>query len=126
MLTLMETIKLQGDSINKWCVSGHANSTITGAFFQNGTAIDIQSFTAEQITRINNCLNPNATYASFGCYVGNNITGLNAMVNSFTNLSSASGYTGQVTPGDSVSSWLTIILDWWEGKNHWFTTKFSE
>ena len=33
MVVAMETIKIQGDSIKKWCVSGHANGSITGAFF---------------------------------------------------------------------------------------------
>ena len=126
MVVSMETIKIQGDSIKKWCVSGHANGSITGAFFLDKTAIDINQFTQEQINRANNCLAPNATYASFGCYVGTNEIGLSNMVSSFSNLSSASGYTGKVSPGDGVILWLNIILDWYDGRHRWFTTKFAE
>ena len=125
MVQAMETIATQGDTIKHWGISGHGNNGTTGAYAQNGVNVGISSFTQAQINRANACLATNAEYTSYACQVGLNEAGLANMANSFTNLSTASGFTGTLGPGTGETL-LDVILNWWNGTPTWFTSKLAE
>ena len=125
MVQSMETIVAQGDTISNWGISGHGNSNTTGAYAQGGTNVGISSFSQEQIDRANACLATNAEYTSYACQVGLNEAGLANMASSFSNLSTASGFTGTLGPGTGVTL-MDAILNWWNGNPSWFNTKFAE
>ena len=127
LIAKAQQITSNGDKITLFGVSGHANSTFTGASTQAGLSdpsqnINIQNFTQDQISSLKGTLSTNAEYASYGCQVGQNQTGLKAVADAL-GIQNASGYTGYMPSGPNDQSLLDIIISFFTGGSSWYSTK---